>query len=220
MSTPNPPLGYALEQLPEFLWPTATRTNIVERPANGVDIAVVTPQQPSAIQVHDRQLFTEPVEAHELTHVFQRSRNQAVVNDLADAQSHLLTADGNAQRQAYDYGGLAGLMAARIHGKTIADYGPEAQAQMVSDYQRLTQQAITQGNERQLDAVNAAYGPFVHQIANLPGKNDSMTTMTQRDLTPDAPGLPPSTETGIMEPNPLIGGAARVLPPAGYRLER
>lgn len=218
---PTPPPGYSLQDVPDFLKPVAASMRVVVEPPNGVDIARVTAARPDVIQVNQRDQFGQPQLNHEVTHGFQFSRNPAVVRSL---EAVPIARTPNAPMQSYDYGGIAGLLAARMKGKTIADFNMEQQAQMVKDWQSATKQAIASGDTARLDLVNRAYAPFIRQLANLPGKNESMTTMTERDLTPPAPGLPPSAETGIMEPNPLLGGVARALKrvprlPRGYTLQ-
>jgi hypothetical protein len=108
----------------------------------------------------------------------------------------------------FDYGGIEGLMAAQRAHKTIANFTAEQQARMVEDYQRQTQEAIKKGDPTALARVTAAYHPFVGQLAKIPPKGANMTQMTQQDLTPAAPPVPPATVAGMpMLPDKLIGGA-------------
>ena len=205
MGSPSPSLGYPVEQLPAFLRPTAAQSKIVRAPSNGVALAEVDPDAPEEIKVREPEQFTLPAETHEQTHIFEDSRNPAVIEqenrDLVSGQLP----------KTYDYGGLNGLMRARLAGKTIANYGPEQRAEMVKDFQQQTQGAVASGNAAALDRANAAYAPIVRQLAAEPGKNDSMTTMTQQDLTPAPPGLPPATESGILAPDKLMGGEEKAL---------
>ncbi len=214
MSTPTPPLGYSLEAVPAFLQPTAANSQVVVKPPDNRSIALVSSKEPNVVQVHEPSQFGQPQLDHEETHVFDLSRNPAVVsqmeNDLASGKLP----------KTYTYGGPDGLLQAQREGKTIADFGPEQRAEMMSDYADGTKQAIARGDAKTLDKLNAAYGRYVHEEASLPGKNDSMTTMTQQDLTPAAPGLPPAEVSGILEPNPLLGGVAGVKLPHGYKLEK
>lgn len=200
-----PPSGYALEaQVPAFLRPAAATAHIVDKPPDNRSIALVSSDDPTEIDVHEPSQFHSPQLIHEMTHVFQFSRNPEMVNQMRDA---LRTGKLPA---TYTYGGTDGLIAARQAGKTIADFGPEQQAEMVKNYAVLTKQAIQSGNAAELDRIKQAYGPFIRQLAALPGKTDSLTQMTQRDLTPAAPGLPPAAESGILAPDDLLGGAAGV----------
>lgn len=215
---PTPPAGYSLADVPDFLKPTARAMRIEVESPNGIDIAKVTSTQPNVIEVNQADHFSQPELNHEVEHGYQFSRNPAIVQSMEyDLATGKLP-------KTYDYGGIAGLLAAQQKGKTIADFGPEQRAEMVKDFQATTQKAIATGNTQLLDLAEKAYGRFLAQEARLPGKNDSMTTMTQRDLTPEAPGLPPSSITGIMEPDKRLGGVARVLKkvpmlPHGYRLQ-
>jgi hypothetical protein len=88
---------------------------------------------------------------------------------------------------------------------------------MVEDYQRLTGDAMAKKDTKALDKITKAYHPFILQLARLPGKNDPMT-MTKADMTPAAPGPPPSSVSGVMMPDKLLGGAGQVVLPKGYKL--
>lgn len=226
---PAPPPGYSLENVPAFLQPTAQNMNIQVEPPNGIDVAKVSPAAPNTVVVNQPNQFTQGDLNHETTHSYDLSRNPAVVSQEASVMAQQQRAGlyntpvAGQLPKAYDYGGINGLLAAQQQHKTITDFGPEQRAQMVKDYTEGTQAAIKSGNAAALDKLNQAYGMYIRQLANLPGKTDSMTTMTQQDLTPPAPGLPPAAESGILAPNPLLGGPARVLkhpPPTGYTLEK
>lgn len=202
MASPSPPLGYPIEQLPAFLRPTAEQEQIVRAPSNGVALAEVNADEPNTIKVREPQQFTEPIEAHEMTHAFEMSRNPAFTGPLkAEMQSGKLP-------QGYDYGGEGGLMRARLAGKTIANYGLEQRADMVRNFQEKTKSAIAAGDAAALDRANAAYGEFVREVAAEPDKNDPMTSIDTR-VAP--PGLPPATESGLLFPDKLIGGEEKVL---------
>lgn len=200
-----PPNGYSLQNVPNFLKPTAANMTVDVQPPNGLDVARVTSTNPNVVQVNQPDQFGQPQLNHEVTHGFQFSRNPAVVQQMeGDLASGELP-------KSYTYGGADGLLAAQQQRKTIADFGPEQQAEMVSNYQQEAQNAIAQKDMAGLDKLNQAYGPYIRQLVNLPGRNDSMTQMSQQDLTPAAPGLPPSSVTGIMEPLAAIGGNARIV---------
>ena len=197
--------SYSLQDVPAFLRPTAAQSKVVIQPPNGRDIAVVHSTSPKVVDVNERAQFGQPQLNHEETHVFDFSRNPAIVQRMEeDLRSGKLP-------KSYTYGGIEGLLEAQRQGKTIANFGPEQRAEMVRNFQQETQDAIRRGDAARLDLLNRAYGPFIRQEANLPGKNESMTTMTQKDLTPPAPGLPPAVESGILAPNPLLGGKERFL---------
>jgi hypothetical protein len=204
-TTPTPPAGYKLENVPDFLKPTAEQSKVVVQPPNNKDIAVVHSSTPTEVDVNEPTQFNQPDLNHEETHVFQFSRNPEVVQQMeSDLQTGKLP-------KTYTYGGPDGLLQAQQQHKTIADFGPEQQAEMVKDYQAGTQEALAKNDAAKLDKLNAAYGPFVRQLSNLPSKNESMTTMTQKDLTPPEPGLPPAEETGILAENKLMGSDEKVL---------
>ena len=214
MSDPKPPSGYTLKDLPAFLRDSAEDTKIVAAPRDHRNIADVEVNAPSTIQVREPQLFTNPVYTHESTHVYQFSRNPGVQQDVGQRYNAGKLPVG------YDYGGADGLLKAQQERKTIADFGPEQQARMVEDYQRLTKEAIAAKDTKQLDKVTQAYHPFILQLSRLPGKADSMTKMTKADLTPAAPGPPPSAISGVMYPDKLLGGEGKIVPPKGYTLKQ
>jgi hypothetical protein len=214
MSDPKPPSGYTLKDLPAFLRDSAEDTKIVAAPRDHRNIADVEVNAPSTIQVREPQLFTNPVYTHESTHVYQLSRNTGVQQDVGQRYNAGKLPVG------YDYGGADGLLKAQQERKTIADFGPEQQARMVEDYQRLTKEAIAAKDTKQLDKITQAYHPFILQLSRLPGKADSMTKMTKADMTPAAPGPPPSAISGVMYPDKLLGGEGKIVPPKGYKLRK
>lgn len=213
---PTPPPGYTLADLPPFLRKSNVGTKVVNAPpmriGQGTVDADVDPANPHTIEVRNPQAFTQPVQTHESTHVFQESRNPAFVQAGLNLQTNT-----QGTPAMYDYGGVDGLLQAQRQGKTISNFSPEQQATMVADYQRATQDAIKRGDGATLARVTAAYHPFVGQLAKIPPKGANMTTMTSADLTPPAPGLPPATVAGMpMLPDKLIADT----PPSGYRLVR
>jgi hypothetical protein len=214
MSDPKPPTGYTVQDLPDFLRASNQNTKVVPAARNNTAIATVDVADPNTIKVREPQLFTNPVYTHESTHVYQMSRNPGVVKDVENRYATGKLPAG------YDYGGVDGLLKAQQQRKTIAHFGPEQQARMVEDYQRQTKEAMAAGNAALLDKITKAYHPFIQQLAGLPGKNDSMTTMTKADLTPAAPGPPAASVSGVMYPDKLLGGQGKVVPPKGYKLEK
>lgn len=213
----KPPPGYSLKEVPDFLKPTAANSKVVIQQPNGRDISSVSSSNPTEIDVHQREQFGQPQLNHEETHVFQFSRNPAVVAAMREVP---IARDPKNPMASYTYGGTDGLLAAQQQHKTIADFNMEQQAEMVRNYSTEIKQAIARGDAAEVDKLNRAYKPYLNQLANLPGKNDSMTTMTQKDLTPAAPGLPPATESGILAPLKVIGGKAGVKLSHGYTLEK
>ncbi|CAN5950982.1 unnamed protein product [Sphagnum jensenii] len=148
-------------------------------------------------------MFTQPVQTHEATHVYQLSRNDGFLDDAMDTKNFV----GKNAGTLLDYGGISGLENAINQRKTIANFNAEQQAQIVSDYQRLVAEAIKKGDRKALSRVTAAYHPFVSQLASIPPRGEDMTKMTKQDLSPAAPSVPPATVAGMpMVPDPLLGG--------------
>ena len=211
-TAPAPPPGYSLLDLPAFEQAANVGTHLVSAPpmqvGQGQVVADVDHANPQTIQVRYPAGYTKAVNTHEATHVYQQSRNASFSNP--EGQQQATTA------KDYDYGGVSGLIQAQQQGKTISSFSPEQQAQLVADYQQQTQQAIQKGDRTALARVTAAYHPFVSQLAAIPAQGANMTQMTQQNLTPAAPMVPPATVAGMpMQPDPLLGGQVR--PPAGYR---
>ena len=199
---PTPPPGYTLDDLPPFERESAVGTKMVNAPpmaiGQGRVVADVDPANPKTIEVREPSLYDKPTNTHEFTHVFQLSRNPAFAS-MRGQQQATTPAD-------YDYGGVDGLLQAQLQRKTISSFTPEQQANMVADYQRETQDAIAKGDRVKLAKLNAAYGLYVRQLSNIPGKDANMTQMTQQDLTPPAPGPPASTVAGMpLVPDKTIG---------------
>jgi hypothetical protein len=195
-----------------FLRDSAKDTKVVPYQRDGKNIADVNPDDPNTIRVREPGMFTNPVYTHEATHVYQMSRNPAVVKEIEGRY-------GGGRTGGFDYGGADGLLRAQQARKTITDFGPEQQARMVEDYQRLTKSAIAAKDTAQLDKLTQAYHPFLLQLARLPGRNDPMR-MTKSDMTPQAPEPPPSSVSGVMMPDKLLGGQGTVVPPKGYKLRK
>jgi hypothetical protein len=204
---PIPPPGYEIQNLPDFLKPANANTKIASAPpmkinGNIVD-SDVDPAKPNTIEVRTPAAFTQPIQTHESTHIFQESRNPAFLQSGMKLQ-----AKTQGTPAMYDYGGIEGLEKALQQGKTIAHFTPEQQARMVEDYQKATQDAIRRGDPAALARVTAAYHPLIGQLAKIPPKGANMTQMTQQDLTPAAPPVPPATVAGMpLLPDKLIGGA-------------
>ena len=217
-TVPTPPPGYSVENLPDFMKDANANTEIVGAapaidPRTGGQIIADAPlrfgplDSPNVIEVRDPRAFDQPAQTHESTHKFQQSRNAPFVSsEFAPDGSSRAPTKASAS-EVYGYGGMDGLIQAQKQGKTIADFNPEQQADMVAAYQDITQHAIKTGNRAMLAQATAAYEPFVGQLARIPGKGANMTQMSQQDLTPPAPGLPPATVAGMpMLPSKLIGG--------------
>lgn len=213
-----------------FLAPTARQTRVNDQsltdPAalHARTIAEVDSDNPYQINVQKPAKLTAPIASHELTHVYQLSRDSKVPF-VADPVG--TTANPAA---IYNYGGPAGLLAARAQGRTMHDYGREQQAAMVEDYQRETQSAIKRGDGPALDKLKQAYEPFVQELARLPAQDQSWSAKADQALGTDifsrvrgmvapskldanvtAPADPVATAGvtgGQLVASPLIGGSA------------
>jgi hypothetical protein len=142
------------------------------------------------IAVDNPNWFSRPVMAHELTHLIQNK---------AGSQNYVNPDQGG--RSVYDYGGINGL---KVLG-SISKLNDEQQANIPSDYlnqmQAWTKQAVTPKILQQADQLNSVYARPIHQLANM--ANPSNDTI---DTTPQAPGPPPATLTGMIKPLPEMGG--------------
>jgi hypothetical protein len=205
----TPPPDYKIQNLPAFIRPANADTKILPAPpkaysANATIIADVDPNSPTTISVRQPQLFTQPVQTHESTHIYQLSRNDGFLDNAMDTKNFA----GKTAETLLDYDGISGLENAIKQRKTIANFNAEQQAQIVSDYQRLVADALNKGDRKALSRVTAAYHPFVSQLASIPPKGADMTKMTQQDLTPSAPSVPPATVAGMpMVTDPLLGSS-------------
>lgn len=200
---PKAPPGYEIQNLPDFIRPANVGTKTIPSPqwtipGLGKIIADVKSDNPHTIEVREPQLFAQPQQTHESTHVYQFSRNPEFADNL---KRPALTS-----QQSYGYGGIEGLEQAIKNRKTINDFNIEQQADIVSDYQAMTSEALKRNDAKALARVTAAYHPFISQFARIPQKGTDMTRMTQQDLNPVAPGLPPATVIGVpLTADPLLG---------------
>lgn len=171
-------------------------------------LADVRPQEdPYSINVFRPDLYKNPDRDHEITHVFQETRNPQV-------QPFAGTQGGG--KDNFDYGGQAGLEKARLQGKTISHFNAEQQAEMVKDYKSKHDHYLelaksgkmTPKDVRDSYALMQAYHPFISQLASMPGVNDNMKTI---NTTAAAPGLPsPSVAgLGVIQADPLLGGMSQ-----------
>ena len=141
---PTPPPGYQIVNLPSFLKPSNQGTKVVRGesqtiPGLGEIAADVDPANPQTIVVRAPKYFTQPVQTHESTHIYQMSRNPEFASGLQGQSNASSLKD-------FDYGGVDGLLAAQRAHKTIANFNAEQQATMVADYQRLTADALKRGD--------------------------------------------------------------------------
>ncbi|HBY98940.1 MAG TPA: hypothetical protein DEP84_34165, partial [Chloroflexi bacterium] len=93
--------------------------------------------------------MTDDILMHELTHVWQYEHAGAIY--MPQAIHAQIWGAG------YNYGGAAGLQAAKAAGQRITDFNREQQAQIVQDF----------SNMRQSDPDIALYASFVEQVSTL-----------------------------------------------------
>ena len=187
-------------------------------------IASVGGKDPYRVNVYATDLYGPPILNHELTHTFQDTRNKSLPGSSAPIKQ--------SGRAAYDYGGIKGLQAARMQGKTIADFNAEQQADMVKDYKayhdqylkKAAQGKITPADMKAMYDLQQAYHPFIKQLASIPGTNVNLDRNPILELLgvqkpvplgakPDTPGLP-SYDTpglGVLPADPLMGGRSQYL---------
>ncbi len=197
---------------------------VVTEPQNDLDrnaTAKENSSDPYKIQVLAPDLYGPPILNHELTHTYQDTRAQGITPASPVTQSGT---------RAYSYGGVQGLQAARMQGKTVSDFNPEQQADMVKDYkwehdQYLKKAAsgkITPADEKRAYDLQQAYHPFIRQLAGMPGQQENLQRSPLKELLgiqkpvaidrrPTPPGLP-SYDTpglGVLPADPLMGGKSQ-----------
>lgn len=202
------PLGLdsSTDGVPEFLKPvaanstTTTRTTpltalprLAESVSGEEPIAGVSPLMPHTINVMNPTKYTaDPgIRAHELTHELQYKTGLA-------SNPHARAGDNT-----YDYGGQQELYKS---SRPISDFTLEQQAQIVHDavQNNATAQAHARSGQvnpigaSDYDEMKAAYHPYLRQLLQANTKNII--------TTPEPPGPPPSALTGVLKPDPLIGG--------------
>jgi hypothetical protein len=181
-------------------------------------IADVDSDNPKKIEVFIPQKYGKDDMRHEMTHVFQSTRNPNIT-PYADTKG--------SGKDSYDYGGQKGLEKARLAGKTIANFNAEQQADIVKDYARQHDAylakakagKITKADEEAMYQLQQTYHPFIKQLASMPGVNENLKqhalAMLLRiqsapviNMRPDAPGLPDYSVPGlsVLPADPLIGG--------------
>lgn len=202
-SVPNvAPIG----DVPAFMRQKVGQINQVVSPHDiPNDSAYVNPMS-STVHVTDPSQYSGGTPQHEYEHVYENA---------VRPMTQTLFSGGNGAEQ--EYGGVQGLQDRRAHGQTIANMNPEQRAQMVGnawDTQHLIQDAAQHGQStpqglQAYDQTQAATHPFLRQLKNLGDQGI--------DTHPEAPGLPPSSVSGILAPDPLMGGEWTMVPPRSAR---
>ncbi len=184
--------------------------------------AEVSDNDPYTIKVLADDLYGPPIQHHELTHVYQFTRNKDVGPISTNPTLH--------GRYNFDYGGIKGLQDAHNAHKTITDFNYEQQAEMVKDYkwkhdQYLKKAAagtITPADKRAMYELQQAYHPFIQQLSSIPGQDVDIKRNPLYELlglqkpvdirnNPAPPGLP-SYDTpglGVLPADPLMGGRSQ-----------
>ena len=199
MSTrPQVPAIAPVGDIPAFMSKIGQIHQQVDAPDPNVNAFV----RPMSHTVHVTGDYSAGTPQHEYEHVYENA-----VRPLAET----LLSGGNGAEQ--EYGGTQGLVDRRAHGQTIASMNPEQRAQMVGDAWN-TQHQVQGAAEHGLatpqglqayDQSQAAAHPFLRQLKNLGDQGI--------DTHPEAPGLPPSAVSGILTPDPLMGGQWTQVPP-------
>lgn len=149
----------------------------------------------TTVTVNRPQDYNEGTPQHEYTHGYE---NQVL------SKLRLLTEGGNGASE--DYGGIPGLEQRNSSRQTIAGLNPEQRAQAVGDAWNSQQKVALDARTNQLqpgevqgfDRAQAAQAPLLRQM-----KNEGDAGI---DVHPPAPGLPPASISGIVAPDPLLGG--------------
>ena len=242
---PNPnyvaPLRSDDDSIPAFIRNSVNVNDVkqvVKTPGNddkGVT-AEVNDATPNQIDVFDPGKYDTGRRNHELTHVYQDSRGDSTSSTSA------VTGEVSIHNDPYDYSGratssralpkaeqmkakLEGLQKARNDGKTIANFNDEQQAEIVRDYKdqhdsflkKVKDGTATKKDLQAMSDLQNTYHPFIDQLAKMPSKTSSHTSMLDTLLghnmptintRPDAPGLPSfaTPGIGIVAADPLMGG--------------
>lgn len=162
---------------------------------NDIGTVAYVPNAGDAISVTRPALYSQPIAAHEATHVFQNTRNDQFQNLM---QLMMPTTDLVSN---YDYGGVNGLIA--NPQKSVAAYNPEQQAQMVEDLTAAQSKLGANMTPAQLaawDATKNALERPINQLAAVPGQDTSVSGRIDHYLNQRGFGDPLSRLLGIISP--------------------
>ncbi len=163
--------------------------------SNVTDIASTNDAKPGIISVARPDLYTPQVGAHEATHLYQNTRNREFRNH-ADSLT-----PSSPSLSEYDYGGQAGL-----RGKSIADFNPEQQADIVGDFTARSRSLPAHPGARDLrvwDQTREAYEPKIRQLQDVPPAPTGILAATDNFLQDHGLGRPIETVSGILHPDVL-----------------
>ena len=176
--------------VPEFERPAAAQESLTSGKEPGA-IAETNSDKPGQIEVDRPDMYTSAVQSHELTHVLQNSAG-ADNYVQSDPSKFKTQADVN---KVYGYGGTEGLSKIMSSPKGISSLNNEQQASIPQNYMKEYIKAEKAGDAKAIDNLNAAYEPAIRQLRNM--ANTSKDTI---NTTPDAPGAPPASATGVAVP--------------------
>jgi hypothetical protein len=171
-----------------------------------------------AINVSRPDLYTPAIAAHEATHLYQNSRNPYSVENT---QATHPTTDSLSN---YDYGGIKGIQSSPL--KSVGDYNPEQQAQMVQNLTQAQSNLHPGMSPHQLDQWDTTKNTLerpIRQLQMIPPPDTSFAGRADGWL--NRQGIaggpiehlksmisPPSLQT---QPQPIAGPPSRAL---GYPL--
>lgn len=235
-----PPQGQTRELSPSELapMPAYAKENMPFKPTIGLssmdawermtegDIAHVHGTGPIHVKIPG--MVDKSVLAHELEHVYAGSRNwgfprpeetKHATYSAGDKVGQSAPSEYYSPTDAYWYGGVPGLEAARRDGLTVTDFGKEAQAQIFGDYliwglhfQMLADKGMmTPAWSQAYERVQKAYGPFMRQLLGIPAHkqdsyDDDIDYSKEAPPKPPTPGLPDPYTTGIYQPMTGLAG--------------
>lgn len=175
---------------------------------NDIGTVAYVPNGGNAISVTRPYLYTPSVAAHEATHVFQNSRN----DQFQDLEQSMMPRTDSLKN--YDYGGIKGLQT--NPQKTIANYNPEQQAEMVEDLTSAQAQLKPKMSHSQLadwDATKTALERPIRQLASVPAQDTSIGGRIDHYLDQRGFGDPIARVRGILSP-PAMNPAPQPNPSA------
>jgi hypothetical protein len=175
---------------------------------NDLGTVAYVPNNGNAISVTRPSLYDLPTAAHEATHVFQNTRNDQF-QDLESRQMPSSTSLTN-----YDYGGIKGLQSNPL--KSVANYNPEQQAEMVEDLTAAQGKLTPKMSPKQLqdwDTTKTTLERPIRQLAAVPAKDTSIGGRIDRYFDLRGFGDPIAKVKGILSP-PSINMAPQSNPEA------
>jgi hypothetical protein len=187
--------------VPEFERPQASQVQLTKG-NNPNAIAHSGGADTTNIAVDDPKGYTAAVQAHELAHNIQHTVGGGTPADINAVTSAPADQKYDEYQKQYGYGGADGLAKMAASGKTIGSLNMEQQASIPSNYMKEYLRAEKSGDAGAIDKLNKSYEPAIKQLRNMADKDIN--------VTPDAPGAPPASITGLAKP--LQGMASNSTP--------